>query len=223
MKHTQNTYPDLQHAFCARYRCSPDAFVKRAFKKGLPFHAWLLSPLLGGIRHPRYQHDLEALRSIGEAETMDDLNRALDELWSLQELNRDWISHLLGLQSSTVRLSAIFTPLIELVEPTTTPMPASTESMTLQTVTLDVRHRSTEFAPQRLRRVLRIHGAVTGGHDIDKILVQERISRRELEELLAEFAMLRAEVRWLQSYLRDRQELEKIRSVKLDLHSASAA
>jgi hypothetical protein len=221
MKDTQNTYPDLLHAFCARYRCSPEDFLKKAFWKGLPFHAWLLAPLVGGIRHPRYQHDLEVLRNIGEAGTLDDLNRALDELWSLQELNRDWFSRLLRLQSSTVRLSALFGPLIEMVQPVSLPVGGSAESALSQTTLLDVRHRSSEFAPQRLRRALRIHGAVTGGQEIDKVLTQEQISRRELEELLAEFAMLRAEVGWLQSYLRDRKELEQIRSVKPGLQSAA--
>ena len=223
MKHTQNTYPDLQRAFCARYRCSPDAFVRKAFWKGLPFHAWLLAPFVGGIQHPRYQHDVEVLKTIGEASSLDDLNRALDELWSLQELNRDWFSGLLRLRSSTVRLSALFTPLLEVVEPSVAPTEAVTEVGTVGPAVLDVRHRSSEFAPQRLRRALRIHGAVTGGQEIDKVLTQEQISRRELEELLAEFAMLRAEVGWLQSYLNERRELEERRSMKQGLHSASAA
>ncbi len=223
MNHPQNTYPDLRHAFCARYRCSPEDFVPKAFWKGLPFHAWPLSLFCGGIRHPRYQHDLEVLRSIGEAVSLDDLNRCLDELWSLQELNRDWISRLLGLQSSTARLSTLLAPLIEQVEPAPSATCVLRESGTAHTATLEVRHRSSEFAPQRLRRALRIHGAVTGGQEIDKVLTQEQISRRELEELLAEFAMLRAEVGWLQSYLRERQELEQRRSMKQGLHSASVA
>lgn len=223
MKHTQNTYPDLQRAFCARYRCSPDAFVRKAFWKGLPLHAWLLAPFVGGILHPRYQHDVEVLKTIGEASSLDDLNRALDELWSLQELNRDWFSSLLRLRSSTVRLSALFTPLLEVVEPAVAAIEAVTEAAPVGPAVLDVRHRSSEFAPQRLRRALRIHGAVTGGQEIDKVLTQEQISRRELEELLAEFAMLRAEVGWLQSYLRERRELEERRSMKQGLHSASAA
>ncbi len=223
MKHTQNTYPDLQHAFCARYRCSPDAFVRKAFWKGLPFHAWLLAPFVGGIQHPRYQHDVEVLKTIGEASSLDDLNRALDELWSLQELNRDWFSSLLRLRSSTVRLSVLFTPLLDGVETVVPAIPTATEAAAVGPAVLDVRHRSSEFAPQRLRRALRIHGAVTGGQEIDKVLTQEQISRRELEELLAEFALLRAEVGWLQSYLRERRELEERRSMKQGLHSASAA
>jgi len=223
MKHTQNTYPDLQRAFCARYRCSPDAFVRKAFWKGLPFHAWLLAPIIGGIEHPRYQHDVEVLKTIGEASSLDDLNRALDELWSLQELNRDWISRLLGLRSSTARLSTLLVPLIEKVEAAPMADCLPRDPGTAPTVQLDGRHRSSEFAPQRLRRALRIHGAVTGGQEIDKVLTQEQISRRELEELLAEFALLRAEVGWLQSYLRERQELEERRSMKQGLQSASAA
>lgn len=166
---------------------------------------------------------MEALKTIGEASSLDDLNRALDELWSLQELNRDWFSSLLRLRSSTVRLSALFTPLLEVVEPAVTTTEGVTEAAPVGPAVLDARHRSSEFAPQRLRRALRIHGAVTGGQEIEKVLTQEQISRRELEELLAEFAMLRAEVGWLQSYLRERRELEERRSMKQGLHSASAA
>lgn len=223
MKHTQNTYPDLQRAFCARYRCTPDAFVRKAFWKAIPFHAWLLAPLVGGMRHPRYQHDIEVLKTIGEASTLDDLNRALDELWSLQELNRDWFSSLLRLRSSTIRLSALFTPLLDVVVPVVAPLPASVDAANAGQTVLEVRHRSSEFAPQRLRRALRIHGAVTGGQEIDKVLSQEQISRRELEALVSEFALLRAEVGWLQSYLREREELEELRSMKPGLQSASAA
>ena len=141
----------------------------------------------------------------------------------MQELNRDWFSGLLRLRSSTVRLSALFAPLIEVVEAVAQTIPTGAEAATVGPAVLDVRHRSSEFAPQRLRRALRIHGAVTGGQEIDKVLTQEQISRRELEELLAEFAMLRAEVGWLQSYLRERRELEERRSMKQELHSASAA
>lgn len=223
MKHTQNTYPDLQHAFCARYRCSPDEFVRKAFWKGLPFHAWLLAPIVGGMRHPRYQHDMEVLKTIGEASSLDDLNRALDELWSLQELNRHWFSSLLRLQLSTVRLSALFAPLLDLVVPVAPDVGGFAGVPVRPGTMAEVKHRSAEFAPQRLRRALRIHGAVTGGQDIDTVLTRERISRRELDELLAEFALLRAEVGWLQSYLRDRKELEQIRSAKPGLQSASAA
>lgn len=214
MKSTEGECPDLRSAFCARYRCPETSFERKAFRKGLPLHAKLLCAFLGGMDHPRFQHDIEILRNVGEASDLDSLNRALDEMWSLNEMNRDWLRGVLRLRLSTERIQSVFGPLLSrVVQPT----PALEVRRTVSEIATqgrggeESRYRPAEVAAQRLRRALRIHAAVTMGRDIEDALLEERITRRELDDLVQEFGRLRAEVGWLQTYLREREELEGLR------------
>lgn len=213
MKNLTQEFPDLRAVFCARYRCGEAQFVRKAFFKALPWHAWLLWPFLGGFCHRRYQHDVEAIRTIGEARSVDDLNRALDELYSLHEMERDWVKRLLGLKVDSGRLMRLFEPLVGQVAVSREALAGAVGgSDTTTALRREVTGtRSGEVAAQRLRRAMRIHGAVTGGRQMDDILAGEQITHRELEELLEEFAKLRSELGWLKGYLREREELERMR------------
>ena len=214
MKSIKGECPDLRSAFCARYRCSPENFERKAFRKGLPFHATMLCSLLGGRNHARFQNDLEILRTIGEASDLDQLNRALDEMWSLNEMNRDWFRKLLRLRLSTERIQSVFGPLLSQVTQPAAPVEVrrTVSEIVVQARGADeARYRPAEVAAQRLRRVLRIHSAITMGRDLDDVLSEERITRRELDDLLQEFGRLRAEVGWLQTYFREQEELDGLR------------
>lgn len=176
--------------------------------------------------HPRFQHDVEILRSVGEASDLDGLNRALDEMWSLNEMNRDWLRGVLRLRLSTVRIQSVFGPLLSQV---VRPAPAVEVRRTVAEIATQTRggeegrYRPAEVAAQRLRRVLRIHAAVTLGREIEDVLMEERITRRELDDLVQEFGRLRAEVGWLQTYLREREELEALRSQFQRGHAVTVA
>ncbi len=213
MNDSSPEFADLRSAFCSRYRCAPDAFVRKAFWKGLPLRVKILTLFFGGMSHPRFQHDLEMIRAAGDATSVDDVNRVFDEMWSLHEMNRDRLRHWLGLRPSTERLQSVFAPLIQRVRVVQSqwadqPLPKSILTPVRQE---DHRSRSADVSVHRMRRAIRIHAAVAHGRELELVLLEERLSRRELDELVGEFARLRPEIGWLQGYLREMDELEDLR------------
>lgn len=72
-------------------------------------------------------------------------------------------------------------------------------------------HRSAESAAQRLRQAMRIHASVIVGTPLDQVLASEMITRRELEEFLSEFYNLRPEITWLRTYVREQEEMARLR------------
>lgn len=213
MNDSSPEFPDLRSAFCSRFRCTPDAFVRKAFWKGLPLRVKILTVIFGGMSHPRFQHDLEMIRTAGDATSMDDINRVFDEMWSLHEMNRDRLRHWLGLRPSTERLQTVFSPLIQRVRAVRSEWEEQPVTKSLLTPVRgdEGRSRSGDVAVHRMRRAIRIHAAVAHGRDLELILMEERLSRRELDELVGEFARLRPELKWLQGYLREMDELEELR------------
>ncbi len=225
MTTTSPHFEDLRSAFCARFRCTPPAFERKVFWKSLPLRVKLLTIFFGGMSHPRFQHDLEMIRAAGDASSVDDINRVFDKMWSLHEMNRDRLRHWLGLRPSTERLQSIFAPLLRNIRAAVpevevpVPMPQGMNPLRLPAE----RYRPGDVPVHRLRRVLRIHAAVGCGRELEQILKVERTSRRELDELVDEFARLRSEIGWLKIYLRERDELEELRRVARIQSSRSAA
>ena len=129
-------------------------------------------------------------------------------------MNRDWFRKLLRLRLSTERIQSVFGPLLSEVTQPAAPVEVrrTVSEIVVQARGADeARYRPAEVAAQRLRRVLRIHSAITMGRDMDDVLNEERITRRELDDLLQEFGRLRAEVGWLQTYVREQEELDGLR------------
>jgi hypothetical protein len=58
---------------------------------------------------------------------------------------------------------------------------------------------------------MRIHASVIVGTPLDQVLASELITRRELEEFLSEFSSLRPEITWLRTYVREQEELTRLR------------
>jgi hypothetical protein len=203
------THPDFRSAFCARYRCQPESFERKVFWIGLHRRAAVPVFFGGGSRHHRFHQDLEVIRSIGESGTLDELNRCLDELWSMQELDRDLLRRYMGFRVSTAKLQRIFLPLVPWVKAPPEPEWTSRAPVPVPSV---ARVQPGEGSAQRLRRGMRIHGAVTTGRPLEEVLAEEQVTLRELGEILSEFAQMRPEIGWLQGYLREREELDRLRS-----------
>lgn len=102
----------LRDAFCARYRCKPDAFTRSAFWKSMPAAVRIPTLLLGGPAHERFGHDVEAIAGLAEATTPEDLNHAIDDLVGMQELDHSRLRRWFGIRVSPILLRELMTPLI---------------------------------------------------------------------------------------------------------------
>jgi len=210
-------HADLREAFCARYRCKPDAFVRKAFGKSLSFRSRLLTLLVGGSGNARFAHDLEVIQSLATCTGYDELNHALDELVGMQHMDRSRLRQWLGVRADARRLRDLFEPLIGSVRRPTKvePRPASLQ-INPEVVPEPLPVRGVESGTQRMRQIMRIHAAVVVGVPPEEAMAKEMMRYAELEGFLAEFARLRPEMSWLLGYLREREELKQLRATPRD-------
>ncbi len=204
----------LRDAFCARYRCTPDAFIRKAFWKSMPTAAKVPTILMGGPANERFGHDIEILAGLADATTPEDLNHAIDDLVGIQDLDHSRLRRWFGIRVSPVRLRSMMAPLLAKVRRRVevTPQPSPNRPAQANPVVIPgPTHRSAESATQRLRQAMRIHTAIIVGTPLDQVLASEMITRRELEEFLSEFSNLRPEITWLRTYVREQEELARLR------------
>lgn len=204
----------LRDAFCARYRCKPDAFVRKAFWKSMPAKVWIPAFLMGGPANERFNHDIEILASLAEAQSSEDLSHAIDDLLGIQDLDHSRLRRWFGIKVSPVLLRQLMAPLLSKVRRRPEPVaqtPVNRPPQNSQVVISVPGQRSAESATQRLRQAMRIHAAVIVGTPLDQVLASELITRRELEEFLSEFSSLRPEITFLRTYVREQEELARLR------------
>jgi hypothetical protein len=53
--------------FCEKFKCSPEDYEERAFRKSLYWHARLLAPVIRAVRPAFFQDDFNFIRYLGEA------------------------------------------------------------------------------------------------------------------------------------------------------------
>lgn len=207
-------FENLRDAFCARYNCKPEAYVRKAFSKSLSLRSKLLVMLVGGAGDSRFAHDLEVIQSLASCTGYDELNHALDELVGMQHMDRSRLRQWFGVRAEAMRLRMILEPLIGNVRrrpkgeiPTTglriDQDPASAAPMPF---------RSVESGTQRMRQIMRIHAAVVVGVPPEDAMAKEMLRFADLEMFLTEFSRLRPEMAWLLGYLREREELKRLRA-----------
>ena len=57
----------FQVLFCQRFRCPPEKYAKRAFRKCLYWHAKLLVPVLRRLNPGFFAEDFKFIRNLGES------------------------------------------------------------------------------------------------------------------------------------------------------------
>lgn len=229
----KSEYSCLREAYCARTGCRPDRFARKAFWKCLHRHALIPALLVGGSSNARFFHDMECLNALGEAQTLDDFNRALDELVGLQEVDRSRLRRFLAVRVAALRVRLIFQPYMAFVRPAaqapaelpaspapgtptqrTAPAPASPTSRPDRWADADERlagPRVPEPGSQQVRLLLRVHAAITSGTPIPVACESEGLDPSKLVDLVEASARQRPELAWLLAHLREREELETLR------------
>lgn len=209
----ENKHPNFKSAYCEEHGCRPDAFERHVFYRAIPRLRLPLLPFFKGANNPRFIHDLEAIRAIGEARTSQEFVRVIEELGSMQSLDRDPVRIHLGLRISPTRLDALFAPLLSLLAPLPEVVFPTLKAPEDGTETDSPGFpRGTETTVYAMRRCLRVHNSLTRGEELMEVLKREQISRPELEDALERLAIFRAELGWLRQYLDDLDELQDFRA-----------
>jgi hypothetical protein len=206
-------FENLRDAFCAHYRCKPEAYVRKVFGKSLSLRSKLLVMLVGGSGDPRFAHDLEVIQSLAMCTGYDELNHSLDELVGMQHMDRSRLRQWLGVRADAGRLRMLLEPLIGNVRRRPREeLPASSLRIEPDSGSMSaIPSRSVESGTQRMRQIMRIHAAIVVGVPPEDAMAKEMLRFADLEMFLTEFARLRPEMAWLLSYLREREELKRLR------------
>lgn len=207
-------FESLRDAFCARYRCKPEAYVRKAFSKSLSLRSKFFVLLVGGAGDPRFAHDLEVIQSLASCTGYDELNHALDELVGMQHLDRSRLRQWLGVRADALRLRMLLEPLVgNIRRRPKEELPASTLRIEPDPGSASaIPSRSVESGTQRMRQIMRIHAAIVVGVPPEDAMAKEMLRFADLEMFLTEFSRLRPEMAWLLGYLREREELKRLRA-----------
>jgi hypothetical protein len=212
MSDPNEEFCSLSDAFCSRYRCQPDDFVRKAFWKTLPAKVWIPAMLIGGPANERFHQDLEILASLAEAQSPEDLNHAIDDLLGVQDMDRSRLRRWFGIRVSAMQIRELMSPLLAKVRRSPAPAIQAPVSrpQSSQTSPAPVKG-SAESATQRLRQAMRIHAAIIVGTPLPQMLASEYLTLRQLQEFLSEYSNLRPEMTFLRTYLREQEELTRLR------------
>ena len=219
-------FDTIREAFCAVYKCRPEAFEKKVFWRGLYRHAWLPAHWMWWFERDFFGADLSSIHAMGEARSEPELHRAIDDLENLKLVERSIRRGTLVIRVSGTRVINVLQPLVPLLKP----LPSHTEFITtaepgtrLPTdAPVDSAPRSDGVA-MTVRRLKRLHTDVAAGRDWNLALTDSGLDPQRLEALLAENSAGRPELAWLRRYVADQRELERLRVENEGLRKAVEA
>lgn len=97
----------FKDAFCERYRCSPDRFVIRIFKKALYRRARFLAPLVMLISRRFFRLDIDLVNEVGASRSWSDFNGVITNHVQSSHLRSGFLRNVLKLRVSCHRLKRI--------------------------------------------------------------------------------------------------------------------
>lgn len=215
----QHQVDRLRDAYAVVYRCGAEDFERRVFWRSLHHHAWLPARWFWWTDREFFRPDFEFLRSLGDARSESDLERALDDLGNQGLVERSIRRNYLGIRLSAARLSRRLRPLLPLLKPVEESAPGDFEIPASSGPSPGIARpsRATTAAPShrtvpRLRSLKRLHGEIVSGRPIAEALSGVEMTWSEAEAALAEASSDHPELAWLARYLADMRELAQRRT-----------
>lgn len=191
------TFSDVRMAFCHRYRCRPEEFERKLFRKSLRLHARLLMPFLGWFRPHTFNADWSLVETVGRSRNANEVEDRLSEFrdWNLidRSRRRRWI----GLRISPSRMRSVVRPLLKSLDPAPKPVPDGGEprpgsSRPAEAVQTFTPARPTENPGPR------VPGGRSPGRrqaDLEEMVKSLEAENAELRKIVAQHAMEIARLR----------------------------
>ena len=209
----------LRDAYALVYRCRAEDFEQRVFWKGLYWHAGLPARWFWWTDREFFRPGFEFLRSVGDARSEGDLQRALDDLANQGLVERSIRRNYLGIRLSAARLARRLQPLLPLLRPVEESAPERFD-IAASSGPQPGMARPSRAAPAdppqrtalRLRSLKRLHSEIVSGRPITEALADAELTWAEAEAALVEAAPGRPELAWLGRYLADMRELGQRRN-----------
>lgn len=123
MAQSKPQFANFREAFCAYYRVAPEQYGRAALWRSLPFSRRLLAwPILAFNPH-FFATDLDIIRSLGALTSEEQFSLQLDELHTVNRLERNIRRGVLGIRASGTRLMQLWRTVAPYVDPTLPPGP----------------------------------------------------------------------------------------------------
>ena len=200
-------FNNFKEAYCAAHRCAPERYDRSVFHRCLYRHAVLLArPVWWWDRHI-FQPDFELIAALGQATTETELQILIDEFENYRQIERAVLHATFHIRLSTTRLRATFQELLPLIKP---PVIAPVPAQTLPVAGNRVTGESIESTVLIVRRLKRFHAEMVLGHSQMQAAAAAGIELGEVRSLLARHKEDRPELVWLDEYLNQSEQLEKL-------------
>lgn len=191
------TFRNIREAFCHRYRCPPEDFERKLFRKSLRLHSWLLMPFLGWFRPHTFNADWSLVETVGRCINAGEIEDRLSEFrdWNLidRSRRRRWIL----LRISPACMRATVRPLLKNLDPAAKPAP---DDVALRAAPAPSGDMSPTFTPARPSENPgpRLASVRSTGHrqaDLEEMVKRLESENAQLREIVAQHAMEIARLR----------------------------
>ncbi|MGD1084287.1 MAG: hypothetical protein ABSA47_05970 [Verrucomicrobiota bacterium] len=105
---------ELRSLFCERFRCAPDEFERRAYRKCLYLHARMIAPLLSRLTPRSFERDLLFIRYLGNAKDAREVAQEIVALHDHDRFKPQFARYALRLRVSGRKASALALRLFQL-------------------------------------------------------------------------------------------------------------
>lgn len=215
-------FSTFREAFCAYYRCRPEAFERKAFWKSVYRHALLFAVPIWLFNRRFFHADLELIRQFGNCRSAEELSVATGEFSTTNRLERSIRRGKLRIRVSGTRLLALHNRLSRYVRPHA---PDTISGYVVGGNALDpAPARAGESAPVRsegsalvTRRLKQAHDELTAGRSLREVLRNSGYTEEALIEALDQNSAGSPTFAWLRDYLRRERQLGRLEAENAQL------
>lgn len=221
-------FSTFREAFCAYYRCRPEAFERKAFWKSVYRHALLFAIPIWLFNRRFFHADLEVIRQFGNCRSAEEFSVVTGEFSTTNRLERSIRRGKLRIRVSGTRLLALHDRLSRYVRPHAPEVisgyvvsgnaldqsPARSGDPTRGGESAPVRSEGSALVTRRLKQA---HDELTTGRPLREVLRSAGYTEDSLIEALDQNASGNPAFAWLRDYLRRERQLAKLETENAQL------
>jgi hypothetical protein len=200
--HPNPPFDNFEAAFCHRYRCEPERFVRKVFFKSLPPFRLPVVLVFWILDRSLFDTDFDIIEALATTATREEFTAVLDELHNSNRVERSFLRRTLGVRVSGGQLLELRDEVHDLIAARAVVHPVSGPT---KAVVAPAREPSSSNA-MTLRKLRQAQTAIIDGQPLDRTLRSMRMTEAEFIDQLAEYSVGRPELAWLRTQLlRDRR------------------
>lgn len=208
-------FATFREAFCAYYRCRPEAFERKALWKGLYRHAVLLAIPIWLFNKRYFHKDLEVVRQFGNCRSSEEFTLVTGEFSTTNRLERSIRRGFMRIRVSGTRLVDIHNRLSRYVKPhegsTISGFVVKAAAMdAAPTRPGDVPGARTDGSALVIRKLKQAHDEITAGRPIAETLKGLAFTEASITQALETNATVSPNFPWLRQHIQRERRLGEL-------------